>query len=362
MAKKSTYTKKQFKTEFARLIESISIPSNLPNAEIIKRYSELFSFVEPYIPNKLFRFRKCDIDSIISFEQDTIPVCTASRFSDKYDSSIYYDHKTLLKRVKIVYDQFMPNWLLAIKANSSAFPINPMTSKILGLIHDSKSDEEILESLWYDYKSLLTEWENHITAQEVWPRANKSTKIACFTETVKSKFMWDSYANGYAGFALEYDFREWRSLGINNHAVMLFPVIYSLQKMDVTETIDKLAGQNYLEYCNAPEIIKKQYAATNPIDYLYFQRIYLYKDKTEYAHEKEWRLLDVEPMDAPEAKEDFFAINDSNCLKAIYYGPEMELRYKSHLRDIARQKGIREYDVVLDTNSQKYALNIIQIK
>ena len=94
---------------------------------------------------------------------------------------------------------------------------------------------------------------------------------------------------------------------------------------------------------------------------MFFQRIYLYKDKTEYSHEKEWRLLDVEPLNTSEAKEDFFEIKDSNCLKAIYYGPEMEPRYKSHLREIAKLKGIKEYDVALVTNSQKYALTIIPI-
>ena len=133
MAKRLTYTKKQFKTEFAKLIESISIPSSLQNAEIIKRYSELFSFIESYIPNKLFRFRKCNIDSIISFEQNTIPVCTASRFPDKFDSTIYYDHKSLLNRVRNVYDKFMPIVLLALKTNSSAFPLNPMTPNCSGV-------------------------------------------------------------------------------------------------------------------------------------------------------------------------------------------------------------------------------------
>ena len=125
--------------------------------------------------------------------------------------------------------------------------------------------------------------------------------------------------------------------------------------------IDRLAGQNYLEYRNVPESIKKQYAAAIPFDHLHYQRIYLYKDKAEYSHEKEWRLLDVEPLNSSEAKEDFFEIKDSNCLKAIYYGPEMEPRYKSHLREIAKLKGIKEYDVALVTNSQKYALTIIPI-
>ena len=120
-------------------MERTSIPSNLSNEEIIKSYSNLFSFVEPFIPNKLFRFRKCDINSIISFEQNTIPVCAAYKFLDKYDSTVYYDHKTILQRARKAYDQLMPNILLILKSNPSALPSNPVTSKILELINSSKS-------------------------------------------------------------------------------------------------------------------------------------------------------------------------------------------------------------------------------
>jgi hypothetical protein len=81
----------------------------------------------------------------------------------------------------------------------------------------------------------------------------------------------------------------------------------------------------------------------------------------EYSHEKEWRLLDMEDFNSPEANDDFFAINDANCLKAIYYGPEIESRYKIHLRSISKQKGIREYDVVLDKNSRRYSLKVVPL-
>jgi len=358
---KGSYTRTQFKKEFAKLMESASIPSNLSNEEIIRSYSNLFSFVEPFIPNRLFRFRKCDINNIISFEQNTIPVCAANKFPDKYDSTVFYDHKTILKRARKAYDQLMPNILSILKRNPSALPSNPLTSKILELINNSKADKEILELIWPEFEKMQFEWRKHIHKHEQWPRANKITKIACFTETVKTKYMWDSYADGYTGFALEYDFRGWRSLSINNHAVMLFPVIYSSQKLDATEILDRLGGQDYMEYNNVSEDIKKQYATTIPIDRLYYQKVYLYKDKAEYSHEKEWRLLDIEPLDSQEAKEDFFAIQDENCLKAIYYGPEMESQYKAHLRSIAKQKRIREYDVALDINSRKYSLKVVPL-
>lgn len=37
-------------------------------------------------------------------------------------------------------------------------------------------------------------------------RSDNTTQIACFTENIRSKFMWDMYADGYKGYALEYDF------------------------------------------------------------------------------------------------------------------------------------------------------------
>jgi hypothetical protein len=39
----------------------------------------------------------------------------------------------------------------------------------------------------------------------------------------------------------------------------------------------------------------------------------------------------------------------------------MESRYKEHLRMIAKAKGIKEYDVVLDRNSRKYNLKVIPL-
>ena len=361
MAITSKLTKKQFKAEFAKLMENTSILSNLSDSEIVKRYSEILSFVEPNIPIRLFRFRRCDLDSVISFEQGTIPVCTASKFPDKYDSTGFYDHKTLATKAKNTYNQLMPNLLQLLKKDPSMFPQNPIVSKALELIQTSKTEDEILNEFWKEFEPLLSEWDAHTTGQEQWPRTNKTTKIACFTETVKSKFMWDSYAAGYTGFALEYDFRKWRMLTANNHAVMLLPVIYSSHKMDATEMIDRLSTMNYMENNQVPESVKQLYYSIYPVDRLYFQKIYLYKDKAEYSHEKEWRLIDIGPLNTPGTNEEFYSLPDAHCLKAIYYGPEMETRYKTHLRTTAKQKGIKEYDVVLDSNSRKYDLKIIKL-
>ncbi len=71
---KKSYTRMQFKKEFARLMEKTSIPNTFSQEESVKVLKELHDFVQPYIPAKLFRFRKCGIDELISYEQGSILV------------------------------------------------------------------------------------------------------------------------------------------------------------------------------------------------------------------------------------------------------------------------------------------------
>ena len=361
MNNRKTYSRRQFKSDFAKLLNESEIPNNLSNQEAVKRYSNLFSFVEPHIPSSLYRFRRCNLDSIIDFEQGRISVCTANRFSDKYDSTVYYNHKTLFERMQLVSHQYLPQILLAIKTNPSALPSNPITTKVLQMIDAQDPDEVILSYLSHEIWKRAPEWITQVKLQEQWPRHYSSTRIACFTETVKSKFMWDTYADGYTGFSLEYDFRNWRALSRGNIPVCLFPVIYSSTKMDATEIIDRLCGQEYMRLMGANDSDIQTYAEAFPIDYLYWLKMFLYKDKVEYAHEKEWRLLEITQSFLNQTKKDFSSINDAGCLKAIYYGPDMEERYKSHLRDITKKKDIKEYDVIINSNSRKYELGLFRL-
>ena len=81
---------------------------------------------------------------------------------------------------------------------------------------------------------------------------------------------------------------------------------------------------------------------------------YLYKDKEEYGHEREWRLLHYEKVNT----DDYMEISDFGCLKAIYYGPDIKEDDYEKLHQIASRKGIAEYKVSIDENSRKYSLKI----
>lgn len=360
MKEKRAYTRTQFKKEFARLMEMTSIPNNLLQEERVRIIRELHDFVQPYIPPELYRFRKCGLDEIISYEQGIIPMCVVDKFTDKYDSNVFYDYETLLDRFSFAFSSTMLNIVQVARSNPAEFPDSPIKSKLLELIDSKTTDSEIVNSLRSDYDGFVEQMKSEIQKQEIWPRSNRYTKIGCFTEKIDSKFMWDHYADGYKGFALEYDFRKWYELNVN-----LYPVIYSPQMLDATEMIDRICITDYVDsiqpeeaYKDVFELFKTQLHQQCPIDSMYFIKMYLYKDEAEYSHEREWRMLKI---DNDSLNQDFISIPDMGYLKAIYYGPDMESRYKEHLRTIAKAKGIREYDVVLDRNNRKYNLKVVPL-
>ena len=225
---------------------------------------------------------------------------------------------------------------------------------------DVKKIEQIIDKiLTDDYVDFCNNIGAAIKKQESrFRNPRNSAKIACFTESVQSKYMWDRYADGYKGFALEYDLRrcifKYNSLGMS---VNLFPVIYTDLRPDVTldegnihtyEYFKQIGDKNWLSFLSS--IIS--------VNQLYWYRVYLYKDRKEYEHEHEWRMIYYNLED----ENDYVAIPDVGCLKAIYYGPDISQKDKQELHQIAVEKGLKEYDVDLDTGSRRYDLRVTAIK
>ena len=93
-----------FKTQFADYLSHTFISSNAPKEERDRIWLEMNAFVQPNIPQKLYRFRPCSLDSFISLEQETIPVCTASKFRDKYDSLVYVNKERIYQLFDNLFD------------------------------------------------------------------------------------------------------------------------------------------------------------------------------------------------------------------------------------------------------------------
>jgi len=231
-----------------------------------------------------------------------------------------------------------------------------IASKVCHLIECGLSDQEIVDKIIdEDYADFIKEQVESMKKREVRFRNNNNTaKLGCFTESVQSKFMWDFYAEGYTGFALEYNLKEliFKSSRNSNSFLHVFPVIYTDRMPDVT---NEESIEYFREISLKEDWIKNlaTYYHSIPQNTLHFLKPYLYKDKAEYSHEKEWRMVYSD-----DNNEDFSLIPDLNCLKAIYYGPEISSDNKSKLHEIAKARGIAEYNVAFDLDSRNYNLKL----
>ena len=156
------------------------------------------------------------------------------------------------------------------------------------------------------------------------------------------------------GFALEYDLRNcifrYNKLSLN---VNLFPIMYTDQRPDVT--LDEGNIHTYEFFKQAGDKRWFEHLCSHIyLNQLYWYRAYLYKDKQEYEHEREWRMLYYNL----DNENNYEFIPDVGCLKAIYYGPDIEDEDKGKLHEIAISRGIKEYAVSIDYDSPKYDLKI----
>lgn len=348
-----------FRDEFQRLLESTYIPSVGDRTVIGKELGEFLKKVSQNIPEKLYRYRQCDEKgyALDSFKHGTISVCNAKCFSDKYDSRVYVDGNKVFKELKENYKNAISDLLKGIRQKNPMLRAERVTD-ICYYIECGLSDQEIIDRIIKErYLDYIHGIEKDMKSRENrFQGSEKSAKIGCFTESVQSKFMWDHYAGGYTGFALEYNLKEFVYKNLSNSDIFpyVFPVIYTDQMPDVT---DDESNAYMREKCLKEEWMRScaPFYHSVPLNALHLFKPYLYKDKAEYAHEREWRMICYNS----DNKEDFSLIPDKNCLKAVYYGPDISSDNKDKLHEIAQRRGIAEYDVVFDLESRKYALKIL---
>lgn len=348
-----------FKNKFKKVLESAFIPSNASQSVISTEWNKIYDIILPNIPEKLFRYRRIDKEgySKDSLRNGTISLCHAGMFPDKYDSYLYVNRNHIQNELKSGLTSALQMLIYNIKQNPTIIKPEKIT-QILSYFEQGYSEKQIVDILLEQYSGFMDEVETCMKKQESRFRTPRnSAKIACFTESVQSKYMWDRYADGYKGFALEYDFRECifkynaKSLNVN-----IFPIIYTDLRLDVTDEESRIYVREFNKELECNKEWITLFDSIFPINQLYWYKAYLYKDKKEYEHEREWRMLYYNLND----EEDYSLIPDCGCLKAIYYGPDIDRKEKEELQKIAMQKGIKEYDVSLDIDSRKYDLKITE--
>ena len=349
----------EFRKRFQKLIEESYIPYNANPASRADIWHQIYRLVLPNIPDKLFRYRAMNDYSFDEFKNGRISLCHAGMFPDKYDSYLYVNHNKIRDDLQTALRDALRICLTHISQHHPDIRAEKAT-KICYYRECGYTDEQIIDKiLEEEYPVFIEQIETAVKQRESRFRSPRnSAKIGCFTESVQSKYMWDRYGGGYKGFALEYDLRncilKYNKLNLN---VNLFPIMYTDQRPDVT--LDEGNIHTYEFFKQAGDKLWFEYLCSHiHLDQIYWYRAYLYKDRREYEHEHEWRMLYYNL----DNEDDYESIPDVGSLTAIYYGPDMEDQERNKLHTIALSRGIKEYTISIDNDSPKYDLKITPYK
>lgn len=349
-----------FRKQFRKIIETTYIPSNMDRESKSKVWIDIHKAVLSNIPKKLFRYRGVNNYSVEDFKNGTLSLCHAGMFPDKYDSYVYVNQD----KIREDLERSLRDGLQMVLSHIAQKSPNIKAEKAALISYYKEcgyTDDQIVDKIFKDeYIGFCNQIQSAVKKQESrFRNPRNSAKIACFTESVQSKYMWDRYADGYKGFALEYNLKDcifrYVQQALN---VCLFPVIYTDLRPDVTLDEGIIYTYEYFKQIDDKHPQLNALISSMSINELHWYKSYLYKDKNEYEHEREWRMLYYNL----ENEHDYESIPDVGCLTAIYYGPDITQENRDVLHEIAIKKGLEEYKVDIDTESRKYDLRITAIK
>lgn len=313
--------------------ESILNTLVIPQDKIIKsEYSDALSnAILEICPSTLFRYRSCNERNIAAFDEDLIYAVTPNKFNDVYDTLPYYNINQFQKHN---FSELIGRMQSFISENEGIYFI---------LIHKGYNKKE-LSNIKYiatqnkkRFLSLLNDLIDFYFT-DIQDIIRKSTHIVCFSEVIDSVIMWSHYAQNHEGFALEYNLKPILT-DIQNDNKLLMPVIYKDKRYDATSF--------FLEAIS--KILKVSISTLNIMTII---NTILYKSKS-WEYEKEWRLILTE-----HSKEEVMSIPFKP--KAIYYGARISKIHRKILHNIAKEKGLEEYDMSVNNTSNEYKMEYVK--
>lgn len=327
--------------EFAKRLYSIAIPEGASHVDIQTLTRPVSEAIREIIPKRLFRYRTCNELSVDAFQNDIIYAVTADKFNDPYDTLVRYDLDEIEKWVNTVMNTealgqmktwFAQGWDLP-KEIKHILPkeMTDVLKVALSSIEDISDYEERIEET---RKRIISQIELYFPILS--ETSKRYSAIACFSESVESVLMWSHYANSHKGFALEYNFRPTLEQPIKN--VGLFPVVYSKERFDISDYI----AWAFLRIIGFPAKMPDISASIKNA---------LWKSDI-WAYEKEWRMIDSTPREITDERASTIHYKPI----AIYYGRHMSGDDKKKLHELAREKGIKEFEMYLDYSSLKYEM------
>ena len=346
------------RSKFKEILEKVSIPETMLQEERKTLLSPLIEYVNNITPSQLFRYRPCNEMQFDAFYNDKIYAVNAQMFNDPYDCLTQYDknylynsikHGSSIEAIKQLRDHLnngghLPELWESLYGEERA----KMIKDIICNTTDGDLERQVL-AFEVNKKDFCKNIDKILKQAEDYLRRN--TFIACFSETVKSITMWSHYADSHKGFVLEYDFKnlncqcdicDKKSTCNDRVFYNIYPIIYDNRRYNATSFVEYYLGLSL-----------GLNAKMN--DTMYYTKAALYKSP-QWQYEKEWRLF--------LNKNNSIGLSSLNIqIKpiAVYYGNDMSAINKKIISDIAKEKGIKEYQMYIDTQSDRYAMKYRRI-
>ncbi len=318
------------------------------------------------IPHKkLYKFRTCSNQNLKILEENCIWIPPANKFTDTFDCTINIDLKANAGEIeKWLHNNLLLYYYQLIKDESEAKGIIlPFSFQDFKDFEEKcvSSDGEILPNEEYEFMKQFATAEQIIDydaqiektrkvrqelqkqmeeqfepmAQTMVDSINsfrnhmRDTMLTyCMTERYDNNNLWETYADNYKGFCIEYYFGDFAEKEFEDYKnlIYLLPMVYrrKIPYFDVVPFIDGAMRKQVLHedgFEHDPELLTK----------LNMQMFYKNKD---YESEHEWR----------------FSIKNKNNSKqpfpfvsAIYVGKDINKRNLSRLIKIADKLGVSVY-------------------
>ena len=340
--------------KFKKILEETVIPEIMPYEERVPLLKPLVEYAHNIIPQKLFRYRECSEIQFDAFNKNLIYAVNAQKFNDPYDCLIRYDKQYIYDSISKGASKEKKQQLRDSLKKGESFPdfiaslYGEELTKIVKETIINATDEELDNNnlIFGMSKEEFFERIDKYIFREAESFSRKSTFIACFSENVKSITMWSHYANSHKGFVLEYNLKgqEIKCDNCSNKFTCkdrivhnLYPIIYDNKRYDGTFFVSCFLGRHMGLFSKLDDVLFNNKSA-------------LYKSP-QWSYEKEWRLF----LDKPNSYGLPYLTAEIPPV-AIYYGKDISPINKKILHDIAKEKKLKEYQMYIDVQSEKYAM------
>lgn len=351
---------------YCDLLHKIEIPYNATIQEQQELLGPIKAWLEKNTPEKLYKYRCCNENNLNAFLNAQIWFAPGSKMNDDFDALLYCDKNKILTDIHSLFDK--DGCLIPLK-NQKENPVDlSELDKIFGIEGLSQTLNQQISSLG---ESALIDCSKQIYKfiedgfNEQFPFISQleynSTKFSSFCEDIDSPLMWGHYANNSTGFALAYDFRNFKyndcapcpeyskSCFTSNS---LYPVEYRDTRLDATDfaryIMQYALTKHLLIMTNAPQPLWDRILQTVRCQDVYMLTKIILQKSTEWRGEKEWRLTLVK-SDQLEP-----CIKKKPC--ALYLGRKISKANESLLRNIAHKHNIPVYKMYLDDTNREYKL------